>query len=316
MGLFLNTAIAQNCTESDVNSALQHLAQKDPSLAPAACQYKQCGQGVQILLPERRTDYDKLAKALSEEMSSPVLLLYIHDEHYWGYFFYDSGRELDCFHPIPGGLEKTPPEKRQRLAGNSGVIAQHFHIDQGTIRHYLVEWPQELLDDAQPSTAYPDDQFCVGNPWQMTDFMKKLGFPYLWGENAPSQAVSKPQTVAEPPLKQIVPPLETASDEPPSETVPISPAPPETAPLPQNISPANAGHCRRLPVLMTAIVAAIAAGAGCACWSFVAYTSKQYEVLPISIGIVLASIVLNVILWKRYIGLKKQIKSNLVEMLK
>lgn len=189
MGLFLQTAIIPNCKAQEVREAVENAAEYVELLDPAQCGYRESEQGVTVLFNEGCCGYEELAKGLSEELPSPVLLLYIYDEDFWGYYFYEGGAELDRFSPMPDYFEEYSPKERQKCAGNSTLLARYFQVEQGDIERYLRFWPQDMMEQYE-QPAYPGDEFGQCDCWQMADFMAKLGFPYTFGEeNEPEQEV-------------------------------------------------------------------------------------------------------------------------------
>ena len=113
-------------------------------------------------------------------MDCAALLCYIYDDDFWGYFLYQSGQELDVFQAIPDYFEEPSPEKRARLAGNSGVLSQVFAVDASRMEQYLQAWTEDMVESEEVQLAYPEDTACIGDCWQMTDFMVALGYPYTW----------------------------------------------------------------------------------------------------------------------------------------
>lgn len=179
MGLFVHTAIILNSSIETVRSAVEQVAlMPDMDLVPAECQYQQQGSGVMILFNEYCCGYGDLAEALSSTVKRPVMLLYLYDEDYWGYYFYEDGRELDVFSPIPDYFDTVSEQERIRLAGNSAVISQYFQVAEESIQHYLVPWSAQDMEAGVK--AYAGDTFCLGDCWQMADFMNKIDYPYQW----------------------------------------------------------------------------------------------------------------------------------------
>jgi hypothetical protein len=46
------------------------------------------------------------------------------------------------------------------------------------IEDYFREWDEATLTLPDPPKAYDDDEFAIGNCWQLLDFMRKLGLSY------------------------------------------------------------------------------------------------------------------------------------------
>lgn len=179
MGLFLQTAIAPNCGETEVRRAVEKLASK-MEIIPEQCQYRKSGAGCAVLFNDDCCGFDELARELSIALSRPVMLLFIYDGDFWGYFFYDNREELDSFNSLPDYFESSPGEQ-QSGAGDSGVIARYFQVEQKDIELYLRIWTEEMMEEYE-KPAYPGDEFGQCDCWQMADFMRKLGFPYTFGE--------------------------------------------------------------------------------------------------------------------------------------
>ena len=178
MGLFLQTAILPGCSEETAHNALITLAQRDGALDLDAsrCKLFLHPSGVQILFHEDCAGYDPLARGLSELTGTPVLLLYIYDGDFWGYFFYENGAQLDHFPPIPDYFGQQAQDFEP--SGNSALIAQHFSVSEEIVARYLITWTDADMEEARK--ACDDDAFCTGDCWQMADFMAKLGWPYRW----------------------------------------------------------------------------------------------------------------------------------------
>ena len=195
MGLFLQTAIIPDCRETDVRNAVAAVAERYSQelegphvgeskydiidLIPKECKYQSTQSGISILFNEDCIGYDSLAGALSEELSKAVLLLYIYDGDYWGYFLYDKGLEIDQFVPMPDYFEEATEEKLQQVKGNADMIAKYFHVDKASIEKYIVFWTNSMMKNYSVK-AYEDDEFGQCEDWQMVDFMRKLGYPYEW----------------------------------------------------------------------------------------------------------------------------------------
>lgn len=180
MGLFLQTAIIPNCKEDAAKAAVRKVEQNTEfELIAADCQYKDYGNGVNILFNGSCFGYEGLAKALSKELEQPVLLLYIYDEDYWGYYLYEAGNERDCFNPMPDYFEEVSEQERKRVAGNGAILAKYFCVEEDAIKNYLTLWTEERMEH-YGEKAYPDDEFGQCDCWQMADFMKRIGFSYGW----------------------------------------------------------------------------------------------------------------------------------------
>lgn len=191
MGLFLQTAILPECGETQARNAVEAVAKKlggldkgeknkyeFMNLIPEECQYKEQGGGTSILFNEECGGFEDLAEAISKETQKPILLLYIYDGDFWGYSLYDNGVEIDRFNPMPDYFEEASEAQMEKEKGNAEIIAKYFHVEKADIEKYLIFWTDELLESEDGQKAYEDDEFSIGEDWQMADFMRKLGYPY------------------------------------------------------------------------------------------------------------------------------------------
>ena len=51
------------------------------------------------------------------------------------------------------------------------------------MERYIRFWTEDMMEQYE-QPAYPGDEFGQCDCWQMADFMRKLGFPYTFGEEA------------------------------------------------------------------------------------------------------------------------------------
>ncbi len=187
MGAFWQTALLPGQTPDKIKDCVTEIAAAHPEmgLEPDLCFFHAYEGGTGVLFNDDTIGYDSLADALSRKADGAVLLLYIYDDDFWGYFFYENGRELDQFSPVPDYFDeqvKTPT----RYAGNPALIAEYFGVSEEEIKNYFIPWRlteeekteghTAMADSDQ--TAYPQDECCYGDCWQIADFMEKLGCPW------------------------------------------------------------------------------------------------------------------------------------------
>ena len=178
MGLFLQTAIVPGCDEKTARAVLEGLApQKDWNLNVSECRFAPNDKGVQIFFNDWCSGYEEMAADLSKELGRAVLLPYIYDGDFWGYFFCENGVLTDQFMPIPEYFSDDPA-KAVPAPGNAALIAERFHVPEETVAPYLTSWALDELDGAEK--ADQADEFPYGDCWQMVDFMAKLGWPWPW----------------------------------------------------------------------------------------------------------------------------------------
>ncbi|MDW2797641.1 hypothetical protein RZO55_08640 [Clostridium boliviensis] len=175
MGLYLQTAIVLNCKKNKVIEAVKK-AESIPYAQVEAedCQFKEINNGVIILFNDYCHGFKPLVKELSIELKQPVMLLYIDDGDYWGYYFYENGIKFDSFSPWPDYYEEISGERRKELAGQSKIISKYFNIKEEKFIKYLVTWELGGLK----TKAYENDEFKYGDCWQMVDFMREIGYPF------------------------------------------------------------------------------------------------------------------------------------------
>lgn len=180
MGLFLETAIADCCDLTFLKQMLEEISRERPKLEliPEECRFARNEEkAIQFLLNENSVCYEEFAKALSEKISSYVMLLYIYDEDFWGYFLYDKGMEINRFSPEPEYFGENSDSGIYK--GNPEIIAKYFGINKEVIEKYLINWTDKHYEEGNIK-AYENDEYVYTDCWQMVDFMNKLGFPYEW----------------------------------------------------------------------------------------------------------------------------------------
>ena len=142
MGIFLHTVLFPGGDELKCRTALQRAAQEpDFSLHLDGCRWHLFDKGPAALLNDGCCGYEDLAKRLSSPLPSPVMVLYIYDDDYWGYFLYQNGMELDRFASLPDYFEPGSPPDRP---GNAPLLARIFSAAPGDIEPYLLPWPQAV----------------------------------------------------------------------------------------------------------------------------------------------------------------------------
>ncbi len=178
MGLFLETAIFPGCTKKQVQSAVQMAAEENDGfcISLSECQFAEQKNGTSILFNEGIVGFDGLAEVLSTLVDGRVLYLYIYDEDFWGYYFYDRGQQLDCFMAEPDYFG----EEAGGSNGNAELIARSFGVKTEDIERYLMAWTEEMYEEE--AVAYDSDEYGYCDAWQMADFMSKIGFPYTFSQ--------------------------------------------------------------------------------------------------------------------------------------
>lgn len=172
MGLFLETAILPGCTKKQAQSAVQRAAEANDAfcIELSECRFVENKKGTSIVFNEGIVGFDSLAAVLSADVGT-VLYLYIYDEDFWGYYFYDKGEQLDSFMTEPDYFG----DEAEGSNGNAELIAKAFGIKTQDIERYLMAWTEEMYEEE--AAAYESDEFAYCDTWQMADFITKLGFP-------------------------------------------------------------------------------------------------------------------------------------------
>lgn len=214
MGVFLQIALFPGGDELKCRSKLQVAAQnKDFAIRLGGCRWHPFDKGPAVLLSDGCCGYGDLARDLSAQLTGPVMVLYIYDDDYWGYFLCQNGIETDAFASLPDYFDiGSPPNK----PGDASLVGRVFGVAPGAIEGYLTPWPQVMAGSNEEDVyAYEGDFYAAGDSWQLTDFMKALGFDYNLLDPQPQ-------------------PSEPA---PPHQTVPVTPAEPAyraSGPLPDS----------------------------------------------------------------------------------
>jgi hypothetical protein len=129
-----------------------------------------------ILYPADFMNWEQASSYLSEKLCTAVFSFHIHDGDFWMYNLFHEGREIDAFLPFPEYWEQISPEEKETLKGNRTILAKHIpHLQIEAIERYLIEWDINQLNE---NKAYDDDEFTIGNCWQICDFMKKVPLPW------------------------------------------------------------------------------------------------------------------------------------------
>lgn len=104
----------------------------------------------------------------------------------WIYELYVAGELKDHFNTIPEYWAELNDEDKASWKGDASVLAAHWR-EARAVSAYLINWHEDVDEEAYMDVdneikAYPDDEFAIGDCWQLTDFLRKLGTPYPEGE--------------------------------------------------------------------------------------------------------------------------------------
>lgn len=172
MGVFLHTVLFPGGDKPKCQAAVVKATEdKALELRLDKCRWHRFEGGPAVLLNDDCCGYEALAEKLSASLPGPVMVLYIYDDDYWGYFLWQNGAELDRFASLPHYFAPGSPPDRP---GNAALVAQLFEVGTQTVAPYLLPWDEERMG----SYARDGDQAVIGDSWQMADFMERLGFNY------------------------------------------------------------------------------------------------------------------------------------------
>ena len=129
-----------------------------------------------IIYPGDFLEWDELSYIISDELSVPVFSFHIHDGDFWMYTLFHDGNIVDKFLPVPEYWEELDDEEKAGVKGNAEQLASVIPtLSVDAVKNYLAEWDINCLGE---SKAYSDDEFAIGDCWQLCDFMKKIGLEY------------------------------------------------------------------------------------------------------------------------------------------
>lgn len=185
MGLFLSMSGVIGCTMEQIQAALAEYAEghsKKFETINADGLDRKIGvistnsKNTTIIYPEDFCEWDEVSQFLSEKFDTVVFYFHIHDGDLWMYILFAQGQEVDQFLPLPGYWKEMSEEEKRLVQGNAEIICKYVKgVSKESVRNYLVEWDYTSNIEQK---AYPDDEFSIGNCWQVCDFMKKVGFEY------------------------------------------------------------------------------------------------------------------------------------------
>ena len=174
MGLFLETAIVRGRGSFPVKKYLKNIASNNNfGIIPEECIISTGPKGTAVKFNEDVCGHNQLAAALSKEAKGVVLLCYIYDDDFWGYYLYDNGEKKDVFCPIPDYFGDVSKDEALKMAGNAKILSEVFDVPAAKVSQYLLFW--EELEDGFCEKAYKDDMHGY-SVWQIKDFIKALGF--------------------------------------------------------------------------------------------------------------------------------------------
>ncbi|MEO8148234.1 MAG: hypothetical protein ABI723_11375 [Bacteroidia bacterium] len=200
MGLFLSlSGIIGKSSGSVINSLANYAKSVNGGLQPAAidnehenfCVVKEANGNSCILYPFHYTEWDNSSKFISRELQAPVFSCHIHDEDLWMFVVYNNGEVVSQFNPVPDYWDDNISQKEiDKWKGDANTVCKYVrNCKPADIEKYLKRWN---LDDEPLEKAYKEDEFTLGDCWQLIDFLNKLGISYpLDNEGNPTGQVFK-----------------------------------------------------------------------------------------------------------------------------
>lgn len=130
-----------------------------------------------VFYPAGFGDWDEYSAHLSNALSTPVFSFHIHDGDFWMFVAFRDGQEVARFNPLPEYWESLDAKEVDRWRGDADAVAALVPgLNAAAIKNYFVQWTEDVISTGQK--AHPDDEYRIGDEWQMIDFMRRLGFDY------------------------------------------------------------------------------------------------------------------------------------------
>jgi hypothetical protein len=149
----------------------------DPNILVLHEHDRNCG----VMYPSDFFGWDDASKYLSAALNTPVFSFHIHDGDLWMFILFDGGEQVAQFNPLPDYWDDSISDDERRFWRGDvrEIVTRMPGMSAATLEAYLKPWD---LDAENPGKAFPDDEFCYHEDWQMCDFMKRLGVPYPLGD--------------------------------------------------------------------------------------------------------------------------------------
>ena len=131
-----------------------------------------------VFYPASFGSWDDASQYLSATLQKSVFSLHVHDSDLWMYILFVNGQEVDRFNPVPDYWEELPEKELDSWAGDAVLVSQYWpNVNAEQVANYMVRW--ELDDDEEyGAKAFPEDEYGVGEDWQIVDFMAKVSLVF------------------------------------------------------------------------------------------------------------------------------------------
>jgi hypothetical protein len=134
-----------------------------------------------VLYPYPFYNADDVSRRLSNQLKTAVFSLHIHDGDLWMLYAYDNGKEVSWFNSYPDYWFDLEEAEQARCVGDAAVIARLANLPMESIQNYFVLRNHEASLPA--GKAYESDEYENCDPWQMLDFMRRVGLPFPEADN-------------------------------------------------------------------------------------------------------------------------------------
>ncbi len=176
MGVFLETVLFPGGEEEACKAAVRQCSDAGAfSIEEKECRWHVFEKGPGVLLNDGCCGYEDMGENLSRQVGCPVMAMYIYDGDLWGYSLWQNGGEIDRFSSLGDYFGEDEPPKKP---GNAKAVGRCFGVEAEAVKEYLIPWDEEIMDGETECYAYDGDEAAIGDCWQITDFMKALGFDY------------------------------------------------------------------------------------------------------------------------------------------
>lgn len=134
-----------------------------------------------VLYPRDFLDWE-CSKFLSSTLQTAVFSFHIHDGDLWMFVVFDKGEEVAWFNPVPDYWGNISSKERLQWKGDPERTASLVTgVTPESIQHYLRTWTD--VDYNAQHKAYPDDDYFIGEDFQLFDFMRRLKFDFPFDAN-------------------------------------------------------------------------------------------------------------------------------------
>lgn len=129
-----------------------------------------------VLYPYPFFNADDASRRLSKQLKTAVFSLHIHDGDLWMLFCYENGKNVAWSNSHPDYWFDLEVAEQARCVGDAAVIARLANLPMESIQNYFVLRNHE--ESLPAGKAYESDEYENCDPWQMLDFMRRVGLVF------------------------------------------------------------------------------------------------------------------------------------------